>query len=159
MVGTVGRVELHPDLVNVVAARATLTVDLRHFDDDVLCAAEHSMLTTVSQIAASEGVDVEARRLVRFEPVTFDPSVVDLVEQVATDHGLAARRMTSGAGHDAQMLARVCPAGMVFTPSVRGISHNPAELTEPDDLEAGANVLLDVLLRLAGAPIGKVDTP
>ena len=69
---------------------------------------------------------------------------------MATDHGLAARRMTSGAGHDAQMLARVCPAGMVFTPSVRGISHNPAEHTEPDDLEAGANVLLDVLLRLAG---------
>jgi N-carbamoyl-L-amino-acid hydrolase len=152
LVGTVGRVALHPDLVNVVAARATLTVDLRHFDDAVLSAAEQSLLTTVSQVAAAEGVDVEARKLARFEPVTFDPSVVDLVERVATDHGLAARRMTSGAGHDAQMLARVCPSGMVFTPSVRGISHNPAEHTEPDDLEAGANVLLDVLLRLAGPP-------
>ena len=58
-------------------------------------------------------------------------------------------RMPSGAGHDAQMLARVCPAGMVFVPSVRGISHNPAELTDDADLEAGANVLLHVLLRLA----------
>jgi N-carbamoyl-L-amino-acid hydrolase len=57
--------------------------------------------------------------------------------------------MPSGAGHDAQMLARVCPAGMVFVPSVNGISHNPAELTADRDLEAGANVLLHVLLRLA----------
>ncbi len=70
---------------------------------------------------------------------------------MAVEHGHVARRLASGAGHDAQMLARVCPAGMIFTPSVRGISHNPAEFTEADDLEAGANVLLDVLLRLAGA--------
>jgi N-carbamoyl-L-amino-acid hydrolase len=75
--------------------------------------------------------------------------VVDLVEEVATAHGRSVRRMPSGAGHDAQMLARVCPAGMIFTPSVDGISHNPTELTHPDDLEAGANVLLDVILRLA----------
>jgi N-carbamoyl-L-amino-acid hydrolase len=150
LVGTVGRVELHPDLVNVVAARATLTVDLRHFDDDVLTVAEQSLRAAVERLAEDEGVTAAIRTLARFEPVAFDPEVVDLVEAVAADHGLPARRMTSGAGHDAQMLARVCPAGMVFTPSVRGISHNPAEHTEPDDLEAGANVLLDVLLRLAG---------
>jgi N-carbamoyl-L-amino-acid hydrolase len=60
-------------------------------------------------------------------------------------------RMPSGAGHDAQMLARVCPSGMIFVPSVAGISHNPAERTEPDDLVAGANVLLQVLLELAGS--------
>jgi beta-ureidopropionase / N-carbamoyl-L-amino-acid hydrolase len=157
LVGTVGRVELHPDLVNVVAARARLTVDLRHADDDVLSAAELAILTSVSEIAAAEGVEATSRRLARFEPVSFDPGVVDLVEKVATDHGLPARRITSGAGHDAQMLARVCPAGMVFTPSVGGISHNPAEHTEPDDLEAGANVLLDVVLWLAGASLAKGD--
>ena len=72
-------------------------------------------------------------------------------EETARAHGLSTMRLPSGAGHDAQMLARVCPAGMVFVPSVRGISHNPAELTEDPDLEAGANVLLHVLLRLAGA--------
>jgi len=149
LVGTVGRVELHPDLVNVVAARAKLTVDLRHADDAVLSTAEQELLRTTGELAATEGVDLSSRRLARFEPVAFDPHVVGLVEQVATEHGLSVRRMTSGAGHDAQMLARVCPAGMVFTPSVRGISHNPAEHTEPGDLEAGANVLLDVLLRLA----------
>jgi N-carbamoyl-L-amino-acid hydrolase len=56
--------------------------------------------------------------------------------------------MPSGAGHDAQMLARICPSGMIFVPSVAGISHNPAEHTEPDDLEAGANVLLATMLEL-----------
>jgi N-carbamoyl-L-amino-acid hydrolase len=60
-------------------------------------------------------------------------------------------RLPSGAGHDAQMLARICPSGMVFVPSARGISHNPAEHTDDSDLEAGANVLLHVMLRLAGA--------
>ena len=150
LVGTVGRVELQPDLVNVVAARATVTVDLRHADDDVLTGAEGRLLASAAELAAAEGVELTTRTMARFEPVAFDPDVVALVESVATEHGLSVRRITSGAGHDAQMLSRVCPAGMVFTPSVRGISHNPAEHTEPDDLEAGANVLLDVLLRLAG---------
>jgi beta-ureidopropionase / N-carbamoyl-L-amino-acid hydrolase len=151
LVGTVGRIDLHPDLVNVVAARASITVDLRHADDDVLTEAERTILEQVGEMAAAEGVTFESSRLARFEPVTFDPAVVGLVEQVAVEHGHTARRLASGAGHDAQILARVCPAAMIFTPSVRGISHNPAEYTEPEDLEAGANVLLDVMLRLAGA--------
>ncbi len=76
---------------------------------------------------------------------------MSLVEEVAGAHGHSVRRLPSGAGHDAQMLARVCPAGMVFVPSARGISHNPAEHTDDADLEAGANVLLHCVLRLAGA--------
>ena len=152
LVGTVGRLELHPALVNVVAARATLTVDLRHPDDGVLDDAEQAVAGQVAELAETEGVTATWRRLARFPAAEFDPTVVDLVEQVAADHGLSTRRMPSGAGHDAQILAGVCPAGMIFTPSVGGVSHNPSELTRPDDLEAGANVLLDVLLRLAGDP-------
>jgi N-carbamoyl-L-amino-acid hydrolase len=150
-VATVGRIVLHPNLVNVVAARATLTVDLRNTDDAVLAEAERRLLAHCDELARAEGVTIERRSLARFEPVEFDPGVIDLVEETAQAHGLSTTRMPSGAGHDAQMLARVCPAGMVFVPSVRGISHNPAELTEDADLEAGANVLLHVLLRLAGA--------
>jgi N-carbamoyl-L-amino-acid hydrolase len=81
--------------------------------------------------------------------VTFDDGVVALVERTATRLGHSCRRMTSGAGHDAQMLARICPAGMIFVPSVKGISHNPAEHTAPADLAAGTNVLLHTLLELA----------
>src|SRR5581483_8720598 len=98
---------------------------------------------------SEEGVTIDRRTLVRFEPVDFDPRVIDLVERVATDLGHTVARMPSGAGHDAQMLARVCPAGMVFVPSVKGISHNPAEFSHPTDLVAGADVLFRVLLTLA----------
>jgi N-carbamoyl-L-amino-acid hydrolase len=151
LVGTVGRVTLRPDLVNVVAAEATITVDLRHVDDDVLVQAERAIAEHATELADAEGVSLRTRRLARFEPVAFDPRLVDLVEDVAHAHGLTTRRLASGAGHDAQILAGVCPAAMVFTPSVGGISHNPAELTHPADLAAGADVLLDVLLQLAGA--------
>jgi len=151
-VATVGRIELYPNLVNVVPSRAVLTIDLRNTDESVLHQAEQLLDDHLHALADAEGVTVTSRSLARFEPVAFDPTVVDLVESVAVGQGHTVRRMPSGAGHDAQMLARVCPAGMVFTPSVGGISHNPAEYTEPADLEAGANVLLEVVLRLAGAP-------
>ena len=81
--------------------------------------------------------------------MTFDAGVVEVVERTAASLGFSHRRMTSGAGHDAQMMARLCPTAMIFVPSVKGISHNPAEHTEPGDLEAGANVLLHGLLALA----------
>ena len=100
-------------------------------------------------LAQDEGVAIRTKRLARFEPVTFDPAVIGCIEGVASRLGLTQRRMTSGAGHDAQMLARICPAAMIFVPSVKGISHNAAEYTAPADLEAGANVLLHTLLELA----------
>ena len=78
------------------------------------------------------------------------PTMVDLVEATAHRLGHSTRRMPSGAGHDAQMLARLCPTAMVFTPSVNGLSHNIAEYTEAADLEAGANVLLQVILDQLG---------
>ncbi|MBA2280210.1 MAG: Zn-dependent hydrolase [Acidimicrobiia bacterium] len=150
-VGTVGRLRLHPDLTNVVAATATLTIDLRHTDAAELAGLEAAITAAVDAAAEAEGVTVDRRDLARFEPVVFDPAIIDLVERVATEYGHDVLRMPSGAGHDAQMIARLCPAGMVFVPSVRGISHNPAEHTDPADLEAGARVLHDVLLELAGA--------
>ena len=152
-VATVGKLDLRPDLVNVVAGRATLTVDLRHTDEASLAAAEHRMAETVRQIADGEGVSVSRRQLARFAPVAFDPRVVDLVEKTAREHGQPVRRLPSGAGHDAQMLARLCPAGMIFVPSRGGISHNPAEYSAPEHLDAGANVLLHVMAQLAEAEL------
>ena len=153
-VATVGKLDLVPDLVNVVAARATLTVDLRNTDEATLEEAEARLAAEVARAAADEGVAVASRRLARFEPVSFDPRVVDLVEGVASSLGHTVRRMPSGAGHDAQMIARLAPAGMIFVPSVGGISHNPAELTLPEHLQAGADVLLHTMLALAdGDPL------
>ena len=149
-VATVGRIDLHPNLVNVVPASATITVDLRNTDDEVLREAERLLAEVVDDVARTEGVTIEARSLARFEPVSFDPDMVDTVERVATQLGHSTRRMSSGAGHDAQMLARVCPTAMVFVPSVDGLSHNIAELTHPADIQSGADVLMHVLLARAG---------
>jgi beta-ureidopropionase / N-carbamoyl-L-amino-acid hydrolase len=150
-VGTVGMLELQPDLVNVIANHARLTVDLRNTDESRLQQAETRLAAFVEQLAGEEGVEIAARRLARFEPVDFDESVIARVEASARNLGHSVRRMPSGAGHDAQMLARVCPAGMIFVPSVGGISHNVREYTAPEDIAAGANVLLHTLLELAGA--------
>jgi len=149
-VGTVGRLEVHPNLVNVVASSVTMTVDVRNTDESILQDAERRLAEFVATVASSEQVDVESRSLARFEPVDFDPAMVDTVELAAHRLGHSTHRMPSGAGHDAQMLARVCPAAMIFTPSVDGLSHNIAEYTAPDDVVAGANVLLHVLLERAG---------
>jgi len=150
-VATVGRLELHPNLVNVVAGSATFTVDLRNTNEELLQQSERRFHEFLEASAAAEGCSAETRTLARFEPVTFAPAIVDLVEQTARSLGHSVKRLPSGAGHDAQMMARICPTAMVFTPSQDGISHNPAEYTSPEDLEAGANVLLHTMISLANS--------
>ena len=152
-VATVGRMNLHPDLVNVVAREARLTVDLRNTDETLLVEAENQIKECVNSLEESEGVTIESRSLARFEPVVFDQQVIEIVSETASDLGLSATHMPSGAGHDAQMLARVCPTGMIFVPSKDGISHNPNEHTDREDLVAGANVLLQSVLALDAAEL------
>lgn len=152
---TVGKIDLTPNLINVVPARAVMTVDVRNTDEGLLRLAEARLARFIDEVADREGVTVESRRLARFEPVVFDSRVVDLVTDVALGHGHTVKRMPSGAGHDAQMLARVCPAAMIFVPSHRGVSHNPAEHTDDRDLVAGANVLLDTMWTLAHVDFDK----
>jgi len=148
-VATVGRMEVFPDLVNVVPARVTFTVDLRNTDETRLQQAEQALFAFARSMAADEHCDLTLRSLARFEPVTFDAEMVDLVESTSRSLGYSVRRMPSGAGHDAQMLARVCPTAMIFVPSINGLSHNLAEDTAPADIEAGASVLLEVVIELA----------
>ena len=148
-VATVGAIDLSPNLVNVIAYKAVFTVDLRNTDEAALQHAEHRLHAYAREVAGAEGVKISSRRLARFEPVAFDPATVALVEETARTLGFSVKRMPSGAGHDAQMLARICPAAMIFVPSVGGISHNVKEYTTTAQLEAGANVLLHTLLRLA----------
>ncbi len=148
-VATVGTIRFIPDAINVIPSQAAFTVDLRDPDETRLQAAEAVLAAYLDQIAKAEGVTISTERLARFAPVMFDPAIVGMVEDAAHQRGLSVRRMTSGAGHDAQMMARLAPTAMIFVPSVDGISHNPREHTAPDDLVAGANVLLSVVERLA----------
>jgi N-carbamoyl-L-amino-acid hydrolase len=146
---TIGTIEFEPNAVNVIPSGATFTVDLRNPNEEKLQEEEKALAGYLKELELSEGVSIAAEQLVRFKPVDFDESIVRLVERIAGEHGLQSRRMTSGAGQDAQMMARVCPAAMIFVPSIGGISHNPKELTKAEDIIAGANVLLDVVGNLA----------
>lgn len=146
---TVGKIDLHPNLINVVPQRAVLTLDIRNTDENKLKAAEAEVKAHLDRLATEEGVTITTRPLARFEPVEFDEHVVELVSEIAKTQGNSVMRLPSGAGHDAQMLARVCPTAMIFVPSAKGISHNPAEYTSPEELEAGANVLLHAMVTLA----------
>jgi len=147
-VATVGTMRLEPNAINVIPSRAVFTVDLRDPDEQRLQAQEAALAAFLEQLVA-EGITVTVERLARFEPVIFDGRVVELIEAAARKHGLASRRMTSGGGHDAQMIARIAPAAMIFVPSAGGISHSPSEHTEDAELVAGANILLDVVAELA----------
>lgn len=148
-VATVGALTLSPNLVNVVADKVLFTVDLRNTDEARLRQAEAELFTFADEAAAAEGVSISKRTLARFEPVAFNGAMVGRVEAIARELDLPVRRLPSGAGHDAQMLARVCPACMIFVPSVKGISHNIEEYTEPADVAAGTDVLLRLILELA----------
>ena len=148
-VTTVGATTLSPNLVNVVAEKAVLTIDMRNPDEAKLQQAEALLSALIKQVAEEEGVEIERRILARFEPVAFDNSLINQVESQALELGLSCRGMYSGAGHDAQMIARRAPAAMIFVPSHKGISHNITEYTKPTDLSNGANVLLNVIVSSA----------
>ena len=126
-----------------------MTLDVRNTDEGILKKAEKEITDFISSLSQSESVEISTRYLARFEPVVFHPQVIDIVEKVSVSHAPSVVRMPSGAGHDAQMFARVCPSAMVFVPSVEGISHNPAEFTAPEDLVMGTNILLQVLIELS----------
>lgn len=149
---TVGTMAFEPNAVNVIPSRAVFTVDLRNPFEDRLLEEEQALAGFLAELERTDGVKVSTRRLGRFQPVQFDEGLVRLIEEGAERRGLSHRRMTSGAGQDAQMLARICPTAMIFVPSVEGISHNPQEFTREADLEAGANVFLDVVTRLLTRP-------
>lgn len=148
-VATVGTIAYEPNAVNVIPSKCTFTVDLRNPDKKIFKELEDNLDKYLEKISKERGVKISKERLVRFEPVTFDENIVKIIENSAKNRGITTRRMTSGAGHDAQMMARICPTAMIFVPSLNGISHNPKEFTEESDLENGANILLDVLMELS----------
>lgn len=150
---TIGTIAFEPNAINVIPARATFTVDLRDPNEERLKAEERALAVYLERMAKEQGVAISVESLARFAPVTFDQAIVAHIEAAADARALTSRRMTSGAGHDAQMIARMAPAAMIFVPSAGGISHNPKEFTCETDLVAGANVLLDVVKRLASKAV------
>lgn len=147
-VATVGTIKFGPNAINVIPDFAEFTVDLRDPDEATLQSREAALATFLKELEISDGISVETERLARFKPVIFDENIVQIIENNAAKRQLSYRRMTSGAGHDAQMMSRICPAAMIFVPSHDGISHNPLEYTDETSLIAGAQVLLDTAIYL-----------
>lgn len=148
-VATIGCIEFEPNAINVIPSKATFTVDIRNPNEAKLKEEEQALEEYLKELEQTERVKIKTERLVRFEPVIFNEKIVALVEKAAVGRKITHRRITSGAGQDAQMMARVCPTAMIFVPSVNGISHNPKEFTPDTALIAGANVLLDVIGELS----------
>lgn len=150
-VANTGRITTEPGNVNVVPARMTMTVDLRNPDDKKLAEVERRFGALLDDIRREGLIGIEQRELARFPAQPFDAELIQAVEDAAKAHGHKVRRMHSGAGHDAQMMATKVPTAMIFVPSVKGISHNPKEFTSDEDCIAGADVLLTAALKLANA--------
>lgn len=148
MVATVGKLKLAPDAINVIAGSAMLTVDMRSPDDAQLASAETALSSFLKEIADESGLDITVERLARTSSVRFDEAIAERIAEAAAQLSLSSRRMTSGAGHDAQMISPIAPTAMIFVPSIGGISHNPREASSEADLAAGANVLLEFVRRM-----------
>lgn len=148
-VATVGTISFKPNAVNVIPSQADFTVDLRNPDKEKLDHDEELLAGYFRELEKTDGVKITAQRMTCFDPVPFDEGICRKIEAAAGRRGLSVRRMVSGAGQDAQMMARICPTAMIFVPSVKGISHNPEEFTPDTAVENGANVFLDVVCELA----------
>lgn len=148
-VSTTGTIAFEPNAINVIPSKATFTVDVRNPNEERLVEEEQALAAYLKELEATDKVKISTEQLVRFQPVQFDETIVNMVEQVANEMNLSNRRITSGAGQDAQMIARICPSAMIFVPSVNGISHNPKEYTKDEDIFAGANVFINVIKNLA----------
>jgi N-carbamoyl-L-amino-acid hydrolase len=153
-VTTVGNLVVQPNIVNAIPGRVVLSIDIRDPRDATLDRARPMLERVVQDACDREGVRGELEHYWRVPYTPFDPGVVDAVERAARAAGARYRRIRSGAGHDAQYMATIGPAGMIFVPSRDGRSHCEEEFTPMDDIEHGANTLLGAVLDLAGA-IGK----
>jgi N-carbamoyl-L-amino-acid hydrolase len=148
---TVGHIETSPGLPSVVPDRAEITVDLRNPDDEDMARAEADLAEFLEQLPQSQpGLRVETAQMARTKAVPFSEAVQDTLETAAKDRGYDSMRIMSGAGHDAQEMAAIAPAAMVFVRGqYQGISHNPREYSTPEDCAAGIEVLASAVKELS----------
>ncbi|MEY4710554.1 MAG: hypothetical protein RIS88_4, partial [Pseudomonadota bacterium] len=141
-----------PNSSNVVAQEVKVYAEMRATDNDLLIANCRAFEAAAAEAAQRAFVDHELVQVTDRPAGAFDAGLCDLIAQVAADQGLGHRRLSTVAGHDAVSMRKRCPSAMIFVPSVKGISHNEAEFTHPQDLSNGLEMLGAVLLRLLQGP-------
>jgi hydantoinase/carbamoylase family amidase len=150
MTANVGVIQAEPGGFNVIPGVAELTIDVRSPTPDGFERLDRFVHETLEAIAAEENLGLEFRETHRKPPVGLDPGLQDVLEEAARAEGATVRRMPSGAGHDAMVVAKHVPAGMLFVPSRGGLSHCPEEFTSPELCELGARVLARAVRALVG---------
>ena len=145
-VGTAGTLQVYPNAVNVVPGQVKLGVEFRDLEMGSLAAAEAELRSVASAISRTDGVQIDINRFESTQSCPIQPRMQELVAAASERVGLSHRRLPSGAGHDAQSMAGITEAAMVFVPSVEGISHAPGEYSTPEDCANGAQVLMELLL-------------
>jgi N-carbamoyl-L-amino-acid hydrolase len=147
-VGTVGHIEVTPNSPNVIPGLARMSIELRDLSTHTLASMMDDIRARARDIAANTQTTIDITRTMQAAPASATPAVQEAIERAAQLLGLATSRLPSGAGHDAQMMALLGPMGMIFVPSMGGISHSPRELTHWDDCARGADVLLRTILEM-----------
>ena len=150
MRATMGVMKPHPGAINVIPGRMQVSIDLRNPDDEAMARSEEDLRSRAEELAAQHAVTLNWRQTARTQMVPFDKNVQKIISDTAAAFDLKQERLISGAGHDAQEWARICPTAMIFVPGEQdGISHNPRELSTIEQCANGANVLLQAMLRLS----------
>ena len=145
-VGTVGRLAVYPNAPNVVPGLVKHSIELRDLSPEKIARLGDEIRKQAQQIARETNTEVIIKKLENDPAAMATPQIQFQIEQAAASLGLRSMRLPSGAGHDAQIMAKLGPMGMIFVPSVNGISHSPRELTRWPDCANGANVLLHTIL-------------
>jgi N-carbamoyl-L-amino-acid hydrolase len=148
-VGTVGVIHNHPNAMNVIPGRVEMGVDIRGVDHESVIETIQDIKDAVSTIAEGQETPVAIEVVTADRPVPLNAEIAQTIESVCLQLGVSFKRMNSGAGHDAMNMASLTPAGMIFIPCRAGISHNPAEEADPDDIMRGIDVLTATLQQLA----------
>jgi N-carbamoyl-L-amino-acid hydrolase len=154
-VATVGRIRAEPGAPNVIPGRVEMSLEIRDLAAEKMRSVFEDVQAEAKRIAEARSTPIRFAEVdVALEPAPTDERLRKIVEEAAASLGLSHRRMPSGAGHDAQEMARVAPIAMIFVPSRGGISHAPDEFTEPADIANGADVLLRTLLAIDRGALG-----
>jgi N-carbamoyl-L-amino-acid hydrolase len=153
VVGTVGALKIEPGVINAVPGKAELAVDVRSITASAKNRVVHLIEAKIREIARRRTIRIKILPIRKEDPVPLDKRIVHLLQDCCEARGVAYEIMPSGAGHDAMQMAKVTPAGMLFIPSRRGISHNPLEWSAPQDISLGAQLLLDAIVRAANEKI------